>query len=119
MDGNHPVAVEVKDKANDLWHAVVQNLQQVRMLRGNVANLKSHFENKRGTVGFKGAWGLVLAYRDYYENTAPEMRTEVDALLSSLVEKTEARIILGAVDRSLAGDAIAWQGGYWPTSQPI
>ncbi len=108
---SHPLAVEVKITANDVWFAVVENLQQVRMLRANVGNVKQFFNDK----DFKGAWGMVLAPHKYFYPTSKRDNRLQKALklIEFMAEKTEARIILASADR-LSESKIDYVGGYWP-----
>jgi hypothetical protein len=116
---HHPLAVEVKVTADNLWYAVVENLQQVRMLRCNVANVQDHFRDKRCVDNFRGAWGLVLAPRTYFKKQKQENRGHVEELLDAMHGKTEARIILGIHDiEDIENVDIEYFDGYWPTESP-
>ena len=93
----HPLAIEVKDTADDLWSVLVQNLQQVKMARSSEKKIHQ-FLSKHHMPPSKGTWGLVLAPKDYYghkKNVAQEKKCE--ALLKAL-KATELRIAFGRSD---------------------
>lgn len=96
---NHPLAIEVKINANNPWYAVVENLQQVRMLRGNVKNIQADFASVRDILDFKGAWGMVLTDDPRYfekNETAAAL-----PLIQRMVETSEARVMLGVAVTTL------------------
>ncbi len=107
----HPLAVEVKETDGNCWFAVVENLQQVRMLRFNAANVLKYFQGRVSRDDFKGAWGMVLAPRSYYVRRNSHLK-ESERLLDFLA-KTKARIILAENDE-LKDGRILWRAGYWP-----
>jgi len=114
----HPLAVEVKvsPSAGGLWFAAVENLQQVRMLRSNVANAQKDFE-RRGDADFKGAWGLVLVSEKYLSKCGGEM-AQVEGLLACLnAKQTRARIMVAVAD--MRNDIIRHVGGYWPFERAL
>jgi hypothetical protein len=115
----HPLAVEVKVGANTPWYAVIENLQQIRMLQFNVANVEKRFREVFATRGwgstkadFRGGWGLVLAASESYFSKAKVGEMEkLNALLTALQEQgTHARIILGVQD--LEKNRVRQVGGY-------
>lgn len=108
----HPVAVEIKDTHANPWHAVIENLQQVRMLRANVRNVQEFFKNRKGIHHFKGSWGMVLAPKRYFEKHKNVLDRSV-RLSDFLRQKTEARIMFVTTDE-IGQSVLRHVGGYWP-----
>lgn len=112
----HPVAIEVKVDANDLWYAIVENLKQVKMMRANLGNLGRLIappETNEDTE-YKGTWGIVLAPEAYYTKHKKSAATgSVLELLTTMLTSTEARIILVS-DSGIETRKLAFKGGYWP-----
>lgn len=108
----HPIAVEVKQTADDCWKAVIQCLREVKMLRAKaewlqVEALPDEFR------GNKGIWGMVLAPRRYYEKANSRLPEALRLLDLLHTRKTHARIMLAEWDESKL--SIRWRGGYCPT----
>jgi hypothetical protein len=95
VDGHwHPLVIEVKNTAQDPLCALVQNLQQVRLLRAQVRRVLPFVK-----VSDRGVWGMVLAPPKYFEQ-------HKDCLglcrkLLSLLKQTQARVILAKWDNQL------------------
>ena len=83
----HPLAIEIKVTQGNCWSAVIQNIQQVRMLRANER------EHLRQFQADGGVWGMVLAPRKYFTNNPPAMKASED-LLKRLKKCTNLRIAL-------------------------
>src|SRR5882724_3872893 len=66
----HPISIEVKVTDGGWWSAVVQCLQQVRMLRCNLPRLTSFCANHLDAPHAKGSWGMVLAPGSYFQKSA-------------------------------------------------
>jgi hypothetical protein len=81
----HPLAIEIKKTQGDCWSAVVQNMQQVRMLRAQERKTKEEL----GADG--GAWGIVLAPKAYFDRDLSALRAS-QQLLERLKECTDLRI---------------------------
>lgn len=113
--GRHPLSVEVKVQANNPWFAVVENLQQVKMLRSNPKAVVKCFGAQSWAVE-RGAYGMVLAPSIFY--THPKRRKMLaltNQLLDALQSKgAKARIILASSD-NLAAGTINYIDGYWPS----
>lgn len=107
----HLVAIEIKRTANDPWYAVVEVLQQVRLMRSNVEELKKYYQKKFSYVDVKGAWGMLLAPEDYYEkgNHAGSYKAACE-LCKYMERKTEARVIIASLDLGI----IKYKSGFWP-----
>jgi len=111
----HPLAVEVKIGANDLWFAVVENLQQVKMHRSNVSNVKEYFNDRDipALRDLKGAWGMVLAPTDYFQRKVDLWRKSL-SLIDYLARTTDARIMLVSSDNIISNGELRHVGGHWP-----
>ena len=96
----HPLAIEVKVTHGNCWSAVVQNIQQVKMLRNNHKNIKCQLK----TSG--GEWGMVLAPRCYYNKHPDAVNRSID-LLKRLKKETKLRVALcysdGLMSKNTAG----------------
>jgi hypothetical protein len=114
----HPIAIEVKSTNANPWLAVVENLIQIRLARFNLNNIeqraiKHGLVNKRLQKA-RGAWGLVLAPRQYFSRQ-PTHRDAAVKLIQELKIKTEARIILASTD-DLSERRLNWiENSYWPS----
>jgi len=110
---SHPLAVEVKVEADNCWFAVVENLQQIRMLKPNADNVRAYLAKHTPFMNCVGAWGMVLAPKAYYDDLTHHLQ-ESEMLLDYLVKKkVEARIILAeATELEIA--RIRYRAGYWP-----
>lgn len=106
----HPLAMEVKVTAQNCWSALVQNLQQVRMLRANVCHLQNYLQDVVSGVG-RGAWGMVLAPRAYYDRH-PECLNACKKLLKRLKDDTTGRVVLATSD-NLSDHKIGCVIGNW------
>jgi len=82
----HPLAIEVKKTQGNCWSAVVQNIQQVRMLRHQSKASKKHFDAKGGV------WGMVLAPSEYFEKNPTAAQKSIELL--HRLKQTELRIAL-------------------------
>jgi len=82
----HPLAIEIKKTQGNCWSAVVQNIQQVRMLRHQSKASKKHFDAKGGV------WGMVLAPKKYFEKNPAAVQKSIELL--HRLKKTELRIAL-------------------------
>jgi len=91
----HPVMIEVKTKANNPWHALIENLQQVRLARACAH--RSASDGQVDTHPLNGCWGLVLAPRDYSSKRRGQME-KCRTLLERLKKETQARIAFGIWD---------------------
>lgn len=112
---NHPLSIEVKKLVNNPWYAVVECLQQVVLLRANVRAVEKLILNKLGYTGVRGAWGLVLAEKDFYKKKEYEGACKLcDDLMKD--KKTQARILMASYDsKELAEEGtIEYVYGYWP-----
>lgn len=83
----HPLAVEIKKTQGNCWSAVIQNIQQVRMLR---AKEREHLSQFRADGG---VWGMVLAPREYFARNEQAVKASED-LLKRLKRCTHLRIAL-------------------------
>ena len=96
----HPLAIEIKVTQGNCWSAVVQNIQQVKMLRNNHRNTKRQLK----TSG--GAWGIVLAPRCYYDKNPDAVAKSIN-LLKWLKDTTKLRVALcysdGLMDKNVIG----------------
>lgn len=95
----HPLAIEIKETQGNCWSAVVQNIQQVRMLRNNHNSIKRQFKT------YGGAWGMVLAPRRYYNKDLKSVAKAIE-LLKRLKKDTELRVALcysDALDSDVVG----------------
>lgn len=101
----HPVAVEVKVKANDCWSAMVQNLLQIRMLRHCHKVLKREF-----AIDLKGVWGIVLAPKTYFEHDRVKFAACQNAMKA--LKSTEARVAFCSSD-GLGRHNIKYLAGNW------
>jgi hypothetical protein len=111
----HPVAIEVKKRANDPWYAVVENLQQVRLMRSSVKELKKYFKGKVSIDNVKGACGMILAPEEYYTKNKGRAEGSYRAacrLCNYMKEKgrTEARITIASINWG----KIVYKAGHWP-----
>lgn len=96
----HPLMIEVKEKANDCWYALVECVQQVDMGRANERNIAS-FLREKALPAAKGVWGMVLAPCAYYERKTSKDRETWKAccaLLDELKLKTQIRIAFCETD---------------------
>jgi hypothetical protein len=85
----HPLAIEIKNTQGNCWSAVVQNIQQIRMLRADEKNNKDLF-NAAG-----GAWGVVLAPKTYFTNSKHANALEKSKkLLEMMKERHHLRVAL-------------------------
>jgi len=91
----HPLAIEIKSTADDCWSALVQNLQQIRLLRADEQGTKARFRAPAGT------WGMVLAPRSYYDMPKNQkVLPKCCELLARLKEsKSQARVVLAVSDK--------------------
>lgn len=101
-----PLAVEIKWDANDCWFALVENLQQIKMLRRNVRYLNSFIN----IPDSKGVWGMVLAPSKYYEINKDSLHA-CQPLLDRLKEK-RARVLFACSDE-LHAHSITSVAGNW------
>ena len=98
----HPLMVEVKEKADNCWYALVENLQQVKMARANPDFINSLLAKHKMPVT-PAVWGMVLAPKDYFAEN--NKLTEAKKLLDALDKGTEkhcpidARIAFAAYDK--------------------
>jgi hypothetical protein len=83
----HPLAIEIKVTQGDCWSAVVQNMQQVRMLRAQGRKTLNQFHADGGV------WGMVLAPVRYFDKRPSALRASQE-LLERLRRKTHLRIAL-------------------------
>ncbi len=88
----HPLAIEIKKTADNPWSALVQNLQQIRLLRADEKSTKERYGAS------SGAWGMVLAPRSYYDDHLKELGKACE-LLDRLKKSSEARVCLAAEDK--------------------
>jgi hypothetical protein len=114
----HPLTIEVKDKADNVWFAVVECLIQVRLARRNLQGIEKWALKKRLTdqnpTMARGAWGLVIAPQKYFDRKK-EILTAALRLIQRLKKETKARIILASSD-NLAEGRLRWvAGSYWPS----
>lgn len=114
----HPLTIEVKAAANDVWFAVVECLIQVRLARDNRRWIEEWALRKRladrGVTMARGAWGLVIAPQTYFDKKK-KILTAALQLTQRLREETRARIILASSD-NLAEGRLRWvAGSYWPS----
>ena len=120
-DEKHPLAIEVKVEANHVWHAVVENLKQVRMMRANLGNLAKLLAASVDSGECKGTWGMVLAPEQYYTGKRTGRFVDDTSELLNKLQKgevaTHARIILASPAQ--AGDELIFKGGYWPGDHKI
>jgi len=109
----HPLAIEIKETANNPWYAVVEVLQQMRLMRSNVRGLQEYFEKKISSSDVKGAWGMVLAPESYYQKNTGNAEGSYKAacgLCEHMAERSEARVIMASIDLGI----IKFKSGYWP-----
>lgn len=109
-----PVAIEVKVRDGSPWLAVVENLIQVRLARRNFKNIEEHGRVKVLKTlpprKVRGAWGLVVAPRSYYDKATIGITRK---LIDQLKEETNARIMLATIGEKKMG-CLEWFYGYWP-----
>jgi hypothetical protein len=114
----HPLTIEVKEAADNVWFAVVESLIQVRLARYNLQGiekwaLKERLVDQNSTM-VRGAWGLVIAPQKYFDRKK-EILTAALQLIQRLKKETKARIILASSD-NLAEGRLRWvAGSYWPS----
>ena len=110
----HPIAIEIKENANNPWYAVVEVLQQIRLMRAGVKGLKQYFKSRVKIDDVKGAWGMVLAPDDYYAkdtgNAEGSYAAACELCEYMIKNKTEARVIMASIDLGI----IKYKAGYWP-----
>ncbi len=109
----HPVAIEIKETANNPWYGVVELLQQMRLMRSNVRGLKEYFEKQISNNEVKGAWGMLLAPEGYYQKNSGRAKGSYKAaceLCRYMADKSEARVIIASIDLGI----IKFKAGYWP-----
>lgn len=115
-DSEHPIAIEVKVTQGGWWSAVVQCLQQVRILRFNIDRLQAFCADHLGATRARGAWGMVLAPATYFEKSE-HLRAKACLLLERLRD-TQARIIVaesGAKGTEwLERQEVRYVAGHWP-----
>ena len=87
----HPLLVEVKRTDNNPWFALVECLQQIRLTRANERNLSKLFHEP---VSPRGAWGIVIAPANFFDDHMPECRE----MLLRLKKETRARIAFASCD---------------------
>jgi hypothetical protein len=127
---NYPAAIEVKKDNEGPWHAVIENLIQVQMLRENRENLQKYFGDPPLSFGtLSDAWGVVLGPKNYFISKTKEKSFK---RASDLIEhiRDEVKLTLVACDEEPAGVEKAfaesnalkdtyWRlshvGGYWPS----
>lgn len=93
----HPLLVEIKTRDKNCWFALVQNLQQVRLARACEESLRSRFESVV-KVKFKGAWGMVLAPKSYFEKPGNRSALQKSKSLLDRLKNKEARVAFGFTD---------------------
>ncbi len=107
---SHPLVIEVKVSAQNCWSALVQNIQQVLLLRANPKPAQQFMPGMS-----RGAWGMVLARKDYYDRD-PAHLAACTALLKELKKaKTEIRVVLAVADK-LKHHKIWVMAGNWDWS---
>ena len=98
-----PLFIEVKVAANDPWFALVENLQQVRLARACARKIQDFVHKNSKYQVERGIWGLVLAPREYYKKHAIIL-AKCKPLLTTLKEKTRARVAFGITDSLQNGE---------------
>src|SRR5439155_843030 len=95
--------------------AVVENLQQVKMLRSNVSNVKEYFNDRDipALRDLKGAWGMVLAPTDYFQRKVDLWRKSL-SLIDYLARTTDARIMLVSSDNIISNGELRHVGDTGP-----
>lgn len=111
---DHPLAVEIKVHHSNPWHAVVENLAQVRLLRANAGKVERAF--RQDSASLRGGWGLALAPAAYW-NKHHRSLSEAASLLKRIAEVCDARVMIADSDQ-LAQGRILWRAGYWPSELP-
>lgn len=111
---NHPIAIEVKTTDQDPWFAVVENLLQIKMLRNNVGNVLEFFK-QHGIANCKGAWGMVLAPRKYYQKDKQATENAL-RLIERLKKESQARLMLISYREDSNSESLIldFHGGFWP-----
>lgn len=91
IDGiGSPVAGEVKVTDRNPWYAVVECVAQVALLRADRQHLMSWLKEKLGDdIRGRGAWGIVIAPKEYWEKKEKEVAKR---LVEKLHDKTKIRI---------------------------
>jgi hypothetical protein len=105
----HPLAIEIKKTQGDCWSAVVQNIQQVRMLRAQERKTKDQLHADGGV------WGMVLAPAEYFAKHLDALRASQE-LLERLRKCTDLRVALCHSD-SLACKRVECFWSNWYTEQ--
>jgi hypothetical protein len=110
----HPVAIEIKETANNPWFAVVETLQQIRLMRTGVNELEKYFREKISVDTVKGAWGIVLAPDRYYKKKGRAAGAYEAAckLCNYMAKRSRARIIIASINLEMG--IIEYKAGYWP-----
>ena len=101
----HPAMIEVKVTDQHPWYALVENLFQVRLARACEPRIRAIVEKKWKIRIGQGAWGIVLAPREYFENRKhqEQNRPACRELLRSLKANTKARVAFATSDHLANG----------------